>query len=347
MLAIILSVLKIIGIILLIILSVFLVVLVLVLFVPIRYYADVNVPKKVFDDLDDLSDDEKISYLLENITFRAGFHYLFYLVRGKIDYPVLDSDGKPLPKELPKFIVKVLFFTIFPKKEKNDNENSDDEDIETEDIDEENNYENPETEGAVDEIINNENSETEGVVEEIINSDTDNKDKKSKQGKENIFDKIKSFISFVKAKLKDITYLLQNQQVAFKNIKYTISSFCDKINLIKKTLESKTFKRAFDTVKVQLLKLIKSIAPRKADIIMTFGTGDPASTAEVLGAFSVATAFLPGNIVISPCFDNMMIELKICIRGRITLIRILITAIVIYFNKDIRKVVKRFKKIFR
>ena len=94
MLTVVLTILKIIGIILLIILGMIL----LVLFVPIRYSVDAEIPQK------DLSDgiDEHFS---DGIMCNVRITWLLHLIRACVKYPAAKS-----------FSVKILFFTVFPRR---------------------------------------------------------------------------------------------------------------------------------------------------------------------------------------------------------------------------------------
>ena len=96
MLTVVLTILKIIGIILLIILGMIL----LVLFVPIRYSVDAEIPQK---DLSDGIDE----HFLDGIMCNVRITWLLHLIRAYVKYPAA-----------PPFSVKVLFFTVFPRSRK-------------------------------------------------------------------------------------------------------------------------------------------------------------------------------------------------------------------------------------
>jgi len=94
MLTVVLTILKIIGIILLIILGMIL----LVLFVPIRYSVDAEIPQK---DLSDGIDE----HFQDGIMCNVRITWLLHLIRACVKYPAAKS-----------FSVKILFFTIFPRR---------------------------------------------------------------------------------------------------------------------------------------------------------------------------------------------------------------------------------------
>ncbi len=115
--------------------------------------------------------------------------------------------------------------------------------------------------------------------------------------------------------------------------------------MIKCTLENEIFKRAFDLVKRKLIKVIKMILPDKIDVDLLLGTGDPAQTAQLMGAYGALYPILYKKVRFIPDFESGVVESKAHIRGHITVFTIVFSAAVCYFNKDVRKTIRRFKKI--
>ncbi len=74
---------------------------------------------------------------------------------------------------------------------------------------------------------------------------------------------------------------------------------------------------------------------------MKFGTGDPATTGEILGAAYAFGALLGLNLCIEPDFDNKVIECDIPFRGHVSFIRVLIWALKIYLNKDVKGIIQK------
>lgn len=136
-----------------------------------------------------------------------------------------------------------------------------------------------------------------------------------------------------------------------KNIKYTIRKIYDKIKEIIKNikyyiaiLQSDTFQRAYELCKGELQYLLKDILPGKLIGNFTIGTGDPASTAKVLAVHGMLYPIVGNHINITPDFENTIIEGDFFIKGKITVFKVLKTAIKVYFNKDIRRVIQLLKK---
>jgi hypothetical protein len=117
--------------------------------------------------------------------------------------------------------------------------------------------------------------------------------------------------------------------------------------MIKTTIENDIFKRAFDLVKRKLLRIIKMILPDKCNIRLGLGIGDPAQTAELVGIFGAMYPFLFNKVSFEPDFDEKVIEMDAHLKGHITVFTIVYSAAVCFFNKDVKKVIRRFKKILR
>lgn len=136
-----------------------------------------------------------------------------------------------------------------------------------------------------------------------------------------------------------------------KNIKYTIRQIYDKIRHMMKNvryyiriLESDTFKRAWSLCSREAFSLVKSILPGKLTADFVIGTGDPASTAQILAIEGILYPFVGGHIKLTPDFEHSVVEGNFLIKGKITVWRILLTAVRVYFNRDLRRVIRLFKK---
>lgn len=136
-----------------------------------------------------------------------------------------------------------------------------------------------------------------------------------------------------------------------RNIQYTIQKICDKIKKIVKNiryylkiLQSDPFKRAFGVCSGEALSLLRSIFPYKVRGSFRIGTGDPASTAQIIGIQGILYPFIGDHITVIPDFECAVAEGDLFVKGKITLFRALKTAVRIYFNKDLRKVIRLLKK---
>ncbi|MDE6663665.1 MAG: DUF2953 domain-containing protein [Lachnospiraceae bacterium] len=138
----------------------------------------------------------------------------------------------------------------------------------------------------------------------------------------------------------------------FQNIWYTIKGLCDRIKWILENIEyyldiikGDIFKSSFALCKDELCSIFSYIRPRTFKLDMVVGTGDPASTGQVLAYYySILYPFLGPQAYVQGDFEQKRIEGTALIKGKIKLFTFIKAAVRIYFNKDIRKLLKLFKK---
>ena len=327
-----LTALKIIGIVILCILAIVLLLLILILFVPIRYKIDASVPET---DRNEKFDAEKISV-------KAKITWLLHFISAGIDFP---NDKT--------FIVKVLGIKVFPREKKKDKEAEKKTDTNNDKIETNISYEEKSDMGELDakdvsekrpeETPESEKDEGAQKAEDIKDSSEENNSNCTDNLKNEPEDK--SLIEIITDFFEKIENILKTPQTVLEKIQYTISRVCGKIGMIKTTLENDIFKRAFALVKKKLIKIIKAIMPKKINANILLGTGDPADTAEVMALYSALYPVLCKKVYFEPDFERKVVAADAHIKGRITTFTILVSLAICYFNKDVKKVIKRFKKI--
>lgn len=136
-----------------------------------------------------------------------------------------------------------------------------------------------------------------------------------------------------------------------RNLRYTITQICDKIKKIVKNIKyyidvitSSEFKSAFRLCRTQAGALLRHVCPQKINGSLKVGTGDPASTGQVLAIYGMLYPFLGNQITVTPDFEQQIVEGELFIKGRITLFRLIRCAWIIYFNKDLRRVINMLKR---
>jgi len=104
-------------------------------------------------------------------------------------------------------------------------------------------------------------------------------------------------------------------------------------------------KRTIDRAKKLLLKLLKSVKPRKSKGYIHFGMESPADTGEILGKISAAYPLYGRWLELRPDFEQKIIEGNLDISGRIILMPIVVSALGLILSRDFRRTVKLAKKI--
>lgn len=330
MISILFTILKILGIFLLTVLGILLVLVVLILFVPVRYR--ISAYRRMAEEIP-MAAEVKVTWLL-------------YILNAAFSYP-----------EAAYVRVRVFCFTVFctdradtdkqskpSQKSKNEQKDNDGNTEDIQSIREEENCDAHATEPMENSGMEQDKA-PENSKEHDEHIDEEHPEEEHSKEKEIVED---DFEEEPKATLLDFLKRIWN---ALKNIKYTITKICDKIkHIIKniryyiKIIKSNTFHRAWAVCREQVFSLLKSILPKKLKGNFLIGTGDPASTGQVLSVYGILYPLLGNHINITPDFEQQVLEGELFIKGKITLFKAVKTAGIIYFNKDFRRLIKLFKR---
>ena len=160
-----------------------------------------------------------------------------------------------------------------------------------------------------------------------------------------------SLISKIKEIIDKVKQIVEKIKALFENIQYTIRKFCDKIKstldnieYYREVFESEPFRQSLQLCRGELKSVFKALKPDKLEAEITVGMDDPATTGEILAIYGILYPFIGQNIQITGDFERTHIEGNIYIRGKIRAFTFLRTAIRVYFNKDIKKLIKLLKK---
>ncbi len=305
-----LQILKIIGIILLCILAFLILLLFFILFVPIRYH--VKGQRKITDDTP-IKVRVKISWLLHFLTAAYIYPEDAYLKVKVLGIPVFSTKEKEVSKQTDKSETKDSPTTnkqtvLVSEQEKKEQENLDND---------------KENKNATDWDPIKELAE----AEKTSNSEEESTDEPT----------IRKFFRKLWQILKNIKYTIQKIYDKIKEILRNIRYY---INVVK----SETFQNTFLLCRDELFYTLRRILPGKLSGNFVIGTGDPASTAQILAIHGILYPFIGNHITITPDFENTIIEGDFYFKGKITIFQLLKTAIRLYFNKDLKKVIRLLKR---
>jgi len=123
------------------------------------------------------------------------------------------------------------------------------------------------------------------------------------------------------------------------------TSVYDKIKKYLEIIKSDLFIRTFKRSKNKVKKIVKMILPRSFYVDGIIGFDDPSTTGSVLMVTSVLYPLIHKNIHICGDFENKVIDIKLKFKGHITLLILLIALGSLYFDKNIRKLIKLFREV--
>lgn len=148
-----------------------------------------------------------------------------------------------------------------------------------------------------------------------------------------------------------IRHLTAKIKAFFQKIQYTICGFCDKIESTSDTikyycdiLRSDAFARSFALCKEQLGIILRAVRPDQFEADMIVGTNDPASTGEILAVFGMLYPYVGEHVRVVGDFERAHIEGRMFLKGKVRAFTFLCIAVRVYRNKDIRTLIKLFKK---
>lgn len=119
----------------------------------------------------------------------------------------------------------------------------------------------------------------------------------------------------------------------------------DKVKRLKHLYDAELTKLAIKGVKKEVLYVLKKERPQKIRGFIRFGCSDPAQTGELLGAASMFYAYFGSSLKLYPDFNEACLSADIVIKGRLRLIYPVVAAIKLFFNRALKKTIKRCKHI--
>lgn len=109
-------------------------------------------------------------------------------------------------------------------------------------------------------------------------------------------------------------------------------------------LQREDLKRAFGLCRRELYYLWRKFRPRKVKADIHFGFADPATTGQMMAFTGMMYPFLGKDIVIRPDFEEQVFCADAVIKGKITIFCLVKALAILYFNKDIKRLIRIWKK---
>lgn len=326
-----LLILKIIGIVLLSILLLVLFLLCLVLFVPVRYRIE---GKKELDD-SKFFVCVKITYLLHIINAYVKYYEKLEYAARVFIFKIVSSDKKER-KQTSKDDSK-------PDVDDNSSQDTDvdkDTSCGTDQVSPREDNEYVESDFTNTEGVDFTFDRNEEVIEEpeLSNTESDNsEDVNIEKETQSIADRITDWIDKITDSILGIsdkfTPLVEKVNDIKDNADYYINAFNDENN-----------KEAIRLCLNSLLKILKSIRPRKIKGYIHIGKEDPYALGKILSIYSMIYPLTHGKIKLESEFDEELLEGNLFIKGKVTVIILVIAGIRIYFNKNVRNLIKVLKR---
>ena len=94
----------------------------------------------------------------------------------------------------------------------------------------------------------------------------------------------------------------------------------------------------------ELGEIIRHVLPRKLEVFGIVGTGDPASTGQIMAIQGMLYPWHKGNIRLEPDFEEKYIEGELHLKGIIRLGTLGICGLRILLNKNVRRLIRILRK---
>lgn len=150
---------------------------------------------------------------------------------------------------------------------------------------------------------------------------------------------------------KKVTEFFRRLWKKLENIPYTIKKMCDRMNQLQETIlyyrtlwESDEMKRAVSLCKKQLRYLYRKLKPRLFKCRLMVGMEDPYITGQILTYYCMAYPWIGNNVVLTADFENTVFEGDFVLKGHVRIFTLIKAAVIVYFNKNIRNILKKLKR---
>lgn len=333
MLAVILDILKIIGIILLCIIAALLIIILLVLFCPWRYCVDVKKEEK-------LTGKAAVSWLL--VLLRAEVIYqgavnLRIRVLGIPIYDKLKREAKAAERQEKAAAKQQKKEAGTKDKKRSDGEEQTVQpDIAAASVEE-------------DELTENTLSENASPKKESTIKDSGKDTKKGKSRHKKVWWEFPQYffellMGWAEKLLEMLLNLPELIEGPTERLEKKIASVIGKAEYYTKLFRKKGSQWVIDYLKLRIFKILKHIRPRNARIDLYYAADDPAKVADMMAYYGMALPWLPKHTNFTAELGEPRLEGSIRIKGRVCLIVLLWHGLAIWLNKKVKTFLKLFKE---
>lgn len=130
--------------------------------------------------------------------------------------------------------------------------------------------------------------------------------------------------------------LVQKLQDRLRDIRSTLRGLYERLSYYKSIWDREETQRAFRLASAQLSKTMRHVLPRRTDVYAVIGTGDPASTGQILAAQGMLYPWLEDKVHIVPDFEEEHFEGEFHLRGHIRAGVLGFYVLRLMFDRDVR-----------
>ena len=166
---------------------------------------------------------------------------------------------------------------------------------------------------------------------EVENGESEEKSEKKPPFPVRIANRIRDKVNGIKQKIRH----------TFKKIGFIFYKLSSIIEFVKDRAARQTIKKLVKEV----VKAIRYVGPKKISGTLEFGTGDPGSTGMILAGVSLCRFSYKKDVTIRPNFEEKILVGDCTVRGRIRVVYFVRMALRIWFNKDVHRLWKNYRRM--
>lgn len=155
------------------------------------------------------------------------------------------------------------------------------------------------------------------------------------------FDLLKDWLEKLADWLLELPWKLED---LIDHLEERIISLTETVEYYSRLFQKKGSKWVYDFLKKELTHLLKHLAPKRSDINIYYANEDPAKVADMMAYYGMALPFLPKHTGFTAELGEARLEGTAKIKGRFFLVVIGWHLIRIYFNKKVRIFLKLMKR---
>ena len=134
--------------------------------------------------------------------------------------------------------------------------------------------------------------------------------------------------------------LVQKLQDSLRDIRSTLRGLYERLSYYKSIWDREETQRAFRLASAQLSKTMRHVLPRRTDVYAVIGTGDPASTGQILAVQGMLYPWLGDKVHIVPDFEEEHFEGEFHLRGHIRAGVLGFYALRLMLDRDVRHFIR-------
>ena len=175
------------------------------------------------------------------------------------------------------------------------------------------------------------------VQESEVKTETFTTKTEAEEEEQGFFSKLREFIQ----KIYDwIVHFSEKIRDIYNKIRSAVSDAAYYLDLLTDSHNQETILYALK----QICLILRSICPKKWNLYARFGFEEPDTTGKILAIAALLHPFTGPRLSLDPVYDEKVLCASGMAKGRVFLITVLIVAWRLYFNKDLKKVIKALKK---